>query len=83
MYKIYYGCSSANTVISKGSNMVSYLHLSKCVMNIVSYFSCCSPLQGDDGVPGVPGFPGTPGQSGGKGEISVMKYNNNNNNPYF
>lgn len=50
-------------------------------INMVSYFLCCSPLKGDDGVPGVQGFPGTPGQPGGKGEISVIvKYNNINNN---
>lgn len=48
MYTIYYVVNCFNLLID---------------IYIVSYFSCCYPLQGDDGVPGVPGFPGTPGQT--------------------
>lgn len=50
--------------------------LSKCVMHIYqssfTFFFCCSPLQGDDGVPGIQGFPGGLGQPGSKGEKSVV-----------
>lgn len=43
----------------------------RLTQEVMSYNLCCSPLQGDDGVPGVQGFPGTDGQFGAKGEICV------------